>query len=84
MWNIYADGENMPIAGVACWSDSPEGAKRSKATAKLFAAAPNMLDALELAQACLQVAVQHYEGTVIRRVIREALAKALDKDNSDH
>ncbi|HXE54662.1 MAG TPA: hypothetical protein VN541_16695 [Tepidisphaeraceae bacterium] len=53
VWNVYASGCDRPITSIPFWGDEPDWAMRTEATAKLFAAAPDLLEALRMADASL-------------------------------
>jgi hypothetical protein len=77
VWLIYAAGADRPITGIPFWGDKPEWQARAEATARLFAAAPALLEALCLANKWLELTGRNgYTSLPAAKQIREAIESA--------
>ena len=76
-WLIYAAGEEGPIASLPVW-DSENGSENEevKATAKLLAAAPQMLATLKLMDAEMAACTARYGDTELYWLVRAAITEA--------
>jgi hypothetical protein len=78
-WLIYAAGEEGPIASLPVW-DSENGSecKEIEATAKLLAAAPQMLATLKLIDVEMAACTAWYGDTELYWLVRAAITEAGD------
>ena len=81
VWHIYAAGHKQPFATLPYWDCDSKWTCRATATARLLAAAPQLFEALELADTCLGlVAGSKYANSELRREIREVISSVLEYD----
>jgi hypothetical protein len=79
VWHIYAAGEDRPFVSLPYWADDEGWTARATATAKLLAAAPELLSALELADSCLDlVAGSKYQTSAARSEVRAVIDSVLE------
>jgi hypothetical protein len=76
-WDIVAPGVEHRIGSVLFWDDDEQWAARAEANARLFAAAPELLDSLRLADIfTTATAGTTYNASETRRRVCAAIAKA--------
>ncbi len=79
VWHIYAAGDEHPFASLPYWGDDEGWTARAAATARLLAAAPELLRALELADSCLDlVAGSKYQTSAICGEVRAVISSVLE------
>ena len=72
-WNVYESGNPRPLISIAFWDE----VDRTQALARLFAAAPTMLDALRHVDMTNSSALgSYYTSSDTCRLIREAILMA--------
>jgi hypothetical protein len=81
VWHIYAAGQTEPFATLPYWDCDSEWTSRATATARLLAAAPELFEALEVADTCLGLlAGSKYSTSELCRDVRDVLSKVLEHD----
>ena len=82
VWHFYAAGEDQPFLSLPYWGDDEGWTLRATATAKLLAAAPELLRALELADSCLDLVVgANYQTSAIGSEIRALIDSVLEPNH---
>ena len=78
VWHIYAADEERPFGTLPYWDCDSKWTSQATATAKLLAAAPELFEALELADTCLDlVAGSKYRNSELGREIRRVISSVI-------
>ena len=78
VWQIYAANEERPFVTLPYWGCDSKWTTEATATARLLAAAPELFEALEHADTCLDlVAGSKYRNSELGREIRQVMSRVL-------